>query len=85
VTVGALTRPLAANAAEIVLGRLPPEVVAKAKLCVLDALGCGLGGASHDVIASLLEAVRPQPVEAGRLARRYGAAASGPGPRRRRC
>ncbi len=60
-----VTVPLAAHADGIALGRLPAEVVEKAKLCVLDAIGCGLAGASHGAIASLLEAVGPQPVDDG--------------------
>ena len=60
-----LTRRLAAHVDAIDFGRLPPEVVAKAKVCVLDAIGCGLGGVSHGAIAALLAAVRPAPAAEG--------------------
>jgi 2-methylcitrate dehydratase PrpD len=58
-----LTRPLAAHVDGIAFERLPSDVVAKAKLCVLDSLGCALGGASHAAIGSLMEAVRPASVD----------------------
>jgi 2-methylcitrate dehydratase PrpD len=58
-----LTRPLAAHAGGITFERLAPDVVAKAKLCVLDSLGCALGGSSHAAIGSLLRAVQPASVE----------------------
>lgn len=57
-----LTRALAANVERIALARLPAEAVAKAKLCVLDAIGCGLAGSAHPVVASLLGALAPRPV-----------------------
>jgi 2-methylcitrate dehydratase PrpD len=64
-TVPELTLPLAAHVDGIGLERLPEAVIAKAKLCVLDALGSALAGASHDAIASLVAAVRPQPLGRG--------------------
>ena len=60
-----LTAPLAAHVDQIALERLPPEVIEKAKLCVLDALGCALAGAGHGAIRSLLDATRPQAMELG--------------------
>jgi 2-methylcitrate dehydratase PrpD len=62
---GSLTGRLAAEADQIVLERLPQEVVAKAKLCVLDAIGCAIGGAAHDAIASLHDALTPRPADEG--------------------
>ena len=61
-TARLLTAPLAAHVEQIALERLPPEVIEKAKLCLLDALGCALAGASHGAIKSLLDATRPQPI-----------------------
>ncbi len=58
-----LTRSLAAHAGAIAFERLPSEVIAKAKQCVLDTLGCALAGVSHAAIGSLVAAVRPQPVD----------------------
>jgi len=58
-----LTCGLAAHVGAIALERVPPEVVAKAKLCLIDTLGCALAGVSHPVIASLAEAVRPTAVD----------------------
>jgi len=61
-TVG-LTRALAAHVDGITLSRLSADVVAKAKLCVFDTLGCALGGVSHAAIGSLMEAVQPALVD----------------------
>jgi 2-methylcitrate dehydratase PrpD len=36
---------------------LPDEVRAKAKLCLLDPLGCGLGACQHDDILQLRQAL----------------------------
>jgi 2-methylcitrate dehydratase PrpD len=71
-----LTAPLAAHIDQIALERLPPEVTAKAKLCMLDALGCALAGAGHSAIRSLLDATRPQAIEPERWAPRCGEAGS---------
>src|SRR5262245_42672900 len=60
-----LTGPLAAHVDHIALERLPSEVIDKAKMCVLDALGCALAGADHAAITSLLDATRPRPVAHG--------------------
>jgi 2-methylcitrate dehydratase PrpD len=60
-----LTRLLAAHVAGIALARLPAAVVAKAKDCVLDAVGCGVAGSAHPAIESLLGALRPRPVPRG--------------------
>lgn len=60
-----LTRALATHVAGIALDRLPSDVVAKAKLCVLDALGCALAGISHGAIRSLVDAVRPPSLDDG--------------------
>ena len=60
-----LTAPLAAHVDHIALERLPSEVIDKAKLCVLDALGCALAGAGHAAIRSLLDATRPRASEPG--------------------
>lgn len=57
----ALTRPLAEHLAEIALARLPAAVVAKAKHCVLDAIGCGVAGWQHPAIRAVQAAVRPRP------------------------
>jgi 2-methylcitrate dehydratase PrpD len=60
-----LTRSLSEHAGAIALDRVPAEVVAKARLCVLDALGCALAGAGHPAIDSLVDALRPPPVDDG--------------------
>jgi 2-methylcitrate dehydratase PrpD len=67
-----LTRALAEHAAALALDRLPAEVVAKAKLCVLDTLGCALAGVRHPVIVSLVEALRPAVVDDGTGASLWG-------------
>jgi len=64
-TARPLTGLLAAHVDSIALDRLPSEVIEKAKLCVLDALGCALAGAGHGAIRSLLDATRPRPVARG--------------------
>ncbi|HXJ78760.1 MAG TPA: MmgE/PrpD family protein [Candidatus Methylomirabilis sp.] len=64
-TATPLTARLAAHVDGIALDRTPPDVILKAKVCVLDAIGCALAGASHGAIRSLLEAARPQPVDEG--------------------
>jgi 2-methylcitrate dehydratase PrpD len=60
-----LTRPLAEHLAGIALARLPAAVIAKAKDCVLDALGCGVAGSGHPAITTLLASIRPPPVRRG--------------------
>jgi 2-methylcitrate dehydratase PrpD len=67
-----ISRSLAAHVAAITLDRLPAEVVAKAKLCVLDTLGCALAGVAHPVIVSLVEALRPAVVDDGTGASLWG-------------
>src|SRR5262245_14383680 len=62
-TARLLTARLAAHVDQIALERLPAEVIEKAKLCLLDALGCALAGAGHGAIRSLLDATRPRAVE----------------------
>src|SRR5262245_5042176 len=64
-TARPLTGLLAAHVDSIALERLPSEVIEKAKLCVLDALGCALAGAGHGAIRSLLDATRPRPMAHG--------------------
>ncbi|MDN5348218.1 MAG: hypothetical protein PWP65_1782 [Clostridia bacterium] len=51
------TKELARFAAELTYGQLPVEVKEKAKMCLLDALGCGLGACRHDHNLKLLEAL----------------------------
>lgn len=60
-----LTGLLASRVERIGATRLPAEVVAKAKLCVLDAIGCGLAGAAHPAVGSLRAAVDPRPAARG--------------------
>jgi 2-methylcitrate dehydratase PrpD len=62
-----LTSALAAHVEGIALDRVPVEVIQKAKLCVLDALGCALAGARHGAITALLDAVRPRPFGHGEV------------------
>jgi 2-methylcitrate dehydratase PrpD len=62
-----LTATLAAHVDQIALERLPSEVIEKAKLCVLDALGCAMAGAGHGAIKSLLGATRPRAIEPGAM------------------
>ena len=57
-----LTQALAAHVERIDFDRLPPEVVTKAKTCILDALGCGLAGSSHSAVLQLRRALSPPPV-----------------------
>jgi 2-methylcitrate dehydratase PrpD len=59
------TGPLASRVAAVAFADLPAEVVAKARLCVLDAIGCGVAGAAHPVVTALRRAVDPRPVPAG--------------------
>ena len=66
-TARLLTAPLAAHVDQIALERLPSEVIEKAKLCVLDALGCALASAGHGAIKSLLGATRPRAIEPGAM------------------
>jgi 2-methylcitrate dehydratase PrpD len=56
---------LASRVAAITFADLPADVVAKAKLCVLDALGCGVAGAGHPAVQALQRAADPRPSPAG--------------------
>jgi 2-methylcitrate dehydratase PrpD len=58
-----LTRSLASHVERITLADLPPAVVAKAKICLLDAIGCGLAGSSHPAVGQLRRALDPRPVQ----------------------
>jgi 2-methylcitrate dehydratase PrpD len=60
-----LTRLLASRVERIGTTRLPAEVVATAKACVLDVIGCGLAGAAHPAVASLRAAADPRPAPRG--------------------
>jgi 2-methylcitrate dehydratase PrpD len=55
-----LTGLLASRIERIGVARLPDDVVAKAKLCVLDVIGCGLAGAAHPAVGALRAAVDPR-------------------------
>jgi 2-methylcitrate dehydratase PrpD len=57
-----LTRSLAEHVAGIALERLPAEVVARARECLLDAIGCGIAGSAHPAVAALDAATAPLPV-----------------------
>lgn len=59
------TAALASRVDGITFARLPAEVVAKAKLCVLDTIGCGLAGAAHPAVTALHTAVDPRPTARG--------------------
>ena len=67
-----LTRALAEHTAALALDRLPAEVIAKAKLCVLDTLGCAIAGVAHPVVVSLVDALRPALVDDGTGASLWG-------------
>lgn len=54
------TRELARFAATLRWEALPPEVVAHARLCVLDAIGCCLFGSTQPAIALLVESILDQ-------------------------
>jgi 2-methylcitrate dehydratase PrpD len=54
------TRKLAAFAASLKFETLPKEVVAKAKLCILDTLGCCMFGNSLPPLATLAAVVRSE-------------------------
>lgn len=60
-----LTGLLASRIERIGVTRLPDEVVAKAQVCILDVLGCGLAGAAHPAVSALRAAVDPRPPAPG--------------------
>ncbi|MBI4590057.1 MAG: MmgE/PrpD family protein [Candidatus Rokubacteria bacterium] len=62
-----LTLRLAEHVARISLERLPRTVIDAARLCLLDALGCGIGGSAHPAIRSMLDALRPPAVDPAAL------------------
>ncbi|MBI2986873.1 MAG: MmgE/PrpD family protein [Deltaproteobacteria bacterium] len=50
---GTISERLAEYVTGMAIGDLPPEVVAKTKLCILDTVGCMLAGSRDEVAASL--------------------------------
>jgi 2-methylcitrate dehydratase PrpD len=73
------TRTLAEFAASLRYDDIPPEVVAHAKLCLLDTLGCGLFGSTLPWVRIVAETV--DEVDQGRVAVLWGTpnTASAPG------
>ncbi|BAI74020.1 mmgE/PrpD family protein (plasmid) [Azospirillum sp. B510] len=59
-TPTSLTRRLAGFAAGLRLSDIPPDIVAKIRLHLLDTLGCGLAGAGTDLTRRMLAALRAE-------------------------